>query len=141
MTAKANIGLIGVGLWGRHIARNLAVLGGLGALDDHNAACTQKYATEYGVKPMAFADMLADASIEAIALATPPASHHRLALDALKAGKHIYVEKPLALTLDEAAAIAAHRQNCKTARHGRAFAPLSRWVFGVRCGGESGKNR
>ena len=113
MTAKANIGLIGIGAWGRHIARNLAALGALGALDDHDISCAQKYATEYGVASMPFSEMLADASIEAIALATPPASHHRLALDALNAGKHIYVEKPLALTPDEATAIAAAAKRAK----------------------------
>ena len=113
MTAKANIGLIGTGAWGRHIARNLAGLGALGALDDHDNACAQKYAAEYAVRQLPFSEMLADASIEAIALATPPAHHHPLALDALNAGKHIYVEKPLALTLDEATAIAATAKTAK----------------------------
>ena len=113
MTAKANIGLIGTGAWGRHIARNLAGLGALGALDDHDSACAKTYAAEYGVRALPFSDMLADASIEAIALATPPAQHHPLALDALNAGKHIYVEKPLTLTLDEATAIAATAKTAK----------------------------
>ena len=46
------------------------------------------------------ADLLADPDLEAIAIATPVSSHHPLARAALEAGKHVFVEKPLALTVD-----------------------------------------
>src|SRR5207245_1370023 len=45
-----------------------------------------------------YAKVLATAAVDAVVLATPPASHHVLALAALRAGKHVWVEKPLALT-------------------------------------------
>lgn len=47
-------------------------------------------------------DLLADQAVEAVFIATPEHLHHRMALDALAAGKHIYLEKPLAHTVEEA---------------------------------------
>jgi predicted dehydrogenase len=49
-----------------------------------------------------FDDVLADASVEAVALATPVSTHHALAAAALHAGKHVFVEKPLAASSQEA---------------------------------------
>ncbi len=60
----------------------------------------------YGVHTMALDDILNDPDIIGVAIATPAPSHHDLAIRALAAGKHIYVEKPLALSLAEAEAIA-----------------------------------
>ncbi len=47
-------------------------------------------------------DLIRDESIDAVAIATPVGSHFRLAAPALEAGKHVFVEKPLAATVDEA---------------------------------------
>jgi predicted dehydrogenase len=49
-----------------------------------------------------YADVLADATVEAIVLATPVSTHHELAAQALRAGKHVFVEKPLAASTAEA---------------------------------------
>jgi predicted dehydrogenase len=51
--------------------------------------------------------LLADPSIEAVCIATPTASHRRLAVEALQAGKHVFVEQPLAGSLDDAVTIVA----------------------------------
>src|SRR5262249_30882902 len=48
-----------------------------------------------------FRDLIADNRIDAIAIATPVNTHYELALAALKAGKHVFVEKPLASTSDQ----------------------------------------
>jgi predicted dehydrogenase len=48
-----------------------------------------------------YKDLLADKSIDAVIIATPEHLHHRMLLDALAAGKHVYVEKPLAHTVEE----------------------------------------
>jgi predicted dehydrogenase len=50
-----------------------------------------------------FADVLSDPDVEAVAIATPVSSHHPLALAALEAGKHVFVEKPLAASSQESA--------------------------------------
>jgi myo-inositol 2-dehydrogenase/D-chiro-inositol 1-dehydrogenase len=49
-----------------------------------------------------YQQLLEDASIDAIAVCVPAHSHVQVALDALNAGKHLFIEKPLALRLDEA---------------------------------------
>jgi predicted dehydrogenase len=48
-----------------------------------------------------YADLIADSDLDAVLIATPDFSHHRMTLDALRAGKHVYVEQPLSLTWQE----------------------------------------
>ena len=48
-----------------------------------------------------YADLIADSGLDAVLIATPDFSHHRMTLDALGAGKHVYVEQPLCLTWQE----------------------------------------
>jgi predicted dehydrogenase len=48
-----------------------------------------------------YADLVADSDLDAVLIATPDFSHHRMTLDALRAGKHVYVEQPLCLTWQE----------------------------------------
>ena len=100
------IALIGTGMWGQNIARNLAHLGVLVGICDSHSERAKHIADQHGVSVMAFDDILANSDIAGVALATPAPSHHDLAVAALEAGKHIYVEKPLALTLADAESIA-----------------------------------
>lgn len=70
--------------------------------------------------------LLADPAINAVAVATRHNSHAKFTVDALNAGKHVFVEKPLALTLDELEAVeAAHAESGKLLMVGfnRRFAP------------------
>jgi predicted dehydrogenase len=48
--------------------------------------------------------------LDAIVVATPPATHHAIGMEALEAGKHLFVEKPLALSTDECAALVSTAQ-------------------------------
>jgi predicted dehydrogenase len=54
-----------------------------------------------GIRAMALNDLLADKSIDCVLNLTPPTAHAEVTLDALSAGKHVYTEKPLALTLED----------------------------------------
>jgi predicted dehydrogenase len=54
-----------------------------------------------------YKDLLADPNVDVVFIMTPEHLHHRMALDALAAKKHIYIEKPLAHTIEEGAAIVA----------------------------------
>jgi len=74
-------------------------------------------ASKQGSSPKTFQDykdLLADKSIEAVVIATPEHLHYRMLLDALAAGKHVYLEKPLAHTVEEAQEI--RRLSLKTNR-------------------------
>lgn len=102
-----SLGLMGYGHWGQNLARNFHALGALKAIADpdsqHREAANEKYPnceiTAEGKEWMDRTD------ISAVALATPAATHFELARAFLEAGKDVFVEKPVALTLDDADAL------------------------------------
>jgi UDP-2-acetamido-3-amino-2,3-dideoxy-glucuronate N-acetyltransferase len=102
-TSKPFIGLVGFGHWGKNILRNLYKLEVL------HTACDTDLTTISGVKENfpgvnyteSFDSMLKCNDIKAIAIATPAATHYELVKQSLKAGKDVFVEKPLALTVRE----------------------------------------
>lgn len=100
--ADIRIAQVGCGYWGKNLLRNFAEIGALSAVVDHDAALTAKAVNDYGVRAATFDDVLADPSIQGIAIATPATTHATLAERALNAGKHVYVEKPMALKPAEA---------------------------------------
>jgi len=94
-----NIGIIGYGYWGPNLVRNFAetpeaAIGGVADLDSAKLALVARRFP--GVKVSTDCnDLLRDPSIDAIAIATPVHTHYELALAALRAGKHVWVEKPM----------------------------------------------
>ncbi len=108
MTAPPRAALLGCGQWGRHIARNLAELGALAAVHDADDATAQHIAGRHGVAARPMADILADPTIPAVAIATPAITHAAIAQAALAAGKHVFVEKPMTMSVADAQAIAAY---------------------------------
>ena len=98
-TKTASVAVVGVGYWGKNLVRNFHQLGALGALCDDNDAVQADCSTKYpGVRfYRQYADLLADASVNAVALATPAVAHFEMAKAALMAGKDVLVEKPLAI--------------------------------------------
>ena len=99
------VAVIGAGHWGQNLVRNMAELGALAALVEADPARAAELARRHGVPARSLEEVLADPAIAAVVVATPAATHGRLALRALEAGKDVFVEKPLALDLDEAAAV------------------------------------
>jgi predicted dehydrogenase len=100
-----NVALIGCGYWGPNLARNFyqlpnAQLVTCCDLDERKLEQMQRlYPTRV---TQDYGSVLADSSVEAVALATPAGSHHTLARAALLAGKHVFVEKPLTMSSAEA---------------------------------------
>jgi len=97
--SKTNIAVVGVGYWGKNLVRNFYELGALGALCDAQESVETIYAERYtGVKFYRdYSAVLADPAITAVALATPAVAHYQMAKAALRAGKDVLVEKPLAI--------------------------------------------
>jgi len=99
------IGVVGYGYWGPNLVRNFAQRDGakviaVSDLDRDKLALVER--RHPGVTTTTdFNDLLADSRIDAIAIATPVQSHYDLALRTLRAGKHVFIEKPLAQTSDQ----------------------------------------
>src|SRR5437763_4805371 len=96
------VAVIGCGYWGRNLVRNFAELGALAAICDPDQATASQLSARYGAPVTVLEPMLRDPAIAGVAIAAPAAQHAALATAALEAGKHVFVEKPLALTVPEA---------------------------------------
>jgi len=116
------VAVVGHGHWGRNLVRNFHRLGALAAVCDAAEPARRAAAEAYpGVRCEAdFAALVADDAIDALVVATPAAEHHRLVRDALAAGKHVFVEKPLALSVadgEELVALAEERRRVLMVGH------------------------
>ncbi|BBX38411.1 myo-inositol 2-dehydrogenase [Mycolicibacterium mageritense DSM 44476 = CIP 104973] len=103
MSDQLRFGLIGTGWIGRFHAESLAgrVRGAtLVAVADPNLEAAQSIGA-----PRSYADpadLIADPAVDAVAISSPAATHTELVVAAARAGKHVFCEKPMALTLDDA---------------------------------------
>jgi predicted dehydrogenase len=100
------IAVVGYGYWGPNLVRNISEATGaqLRCVCDLNRERLAAVQLRYpGVETTDnFETVLQSPKIDAIAIATPVSSHFRLAMQALMAGKHVFVEKPMAATAEEA---------------------------------------
>lgn len=109
-----NIAVIGYGYWGPNLVRNFAETPGLNLvavsdLDPNKLATVSKRFPAVRTTTR-YQDLLEDASIDAIAIATPVNTHFPLGLAALKAGKHLWLEKPMTETSEEARQLVAEAE-------------------------------
>lgn len=98
---KIKISVIGCGHWGKNLVRSFSTLGLLGAVCDANKTLQQQASESFGVPALSFDQILKDESIEGVVIASPAPQHAEQARRALLAGKHVFVEKPLALDIEE----------------------------------------
>ncbi len=145
--APVRIAVAGAGYWGKNLVRTIRTLPGaqLAAVCDLDPAVRERLAQEFAVRVTdRFEDLLADPAIDAVAIATPSSLHAALAESVLAAGKHVFVEKPLATSVDAARRVVeAARQSGKVALTGHILAyhpALERMVEMVR-GGDIGDLR
>jgi predicted dehydrogenase len=100
------VGVVGLGYWGPNLARNFAAIPGceLAWLCDGSEQARLKLAASFPAARQTgeLADLLADPELDAVVLATPVPTHAELAVAVLRAGKHCFVEKPLATTAADA---------------------------------------
>lgn len=106
INTQCRVALIGYGYWGPNLARNLRQLltCDLAAVCDQNVnrlvEVKRLYSTSYTTTN--FRDLLSEPTIEAVVIATPAQTHHALARESLLSGKHVLVEKPMAMSSAEA---------------------------------------
>lgn len=108
MSETLRFGLIGCGRIAPHHARAIQGLPGaeLAAVVDVIEERAYHFADEYGAEPyLDYTDMLRRDDINAVCICTPSGLHAQMAIDAARAGKHIIVEKPMALSLADADAM------------------------------------
>lgn len=94
---KKNIAVVGCGNWGKNIVRSLGEMGRLAAICDDRTNNTHalEFAEKFHCPHLSFDEILNDSTCEGVVIATPTATHFNLAQAALKANKHVFVEKPL----------------------------------------------
>jgi predicted dehydrogenase len=91
------VGVIGAGYWGANLIRVCSELGILESVCDANEAAIAKIAEQYPEAGLEFEiSSLLERDIDAVVIAAPAPLHAELALEAIAAGKHVFVEKPLA---------------------------------------------
>jgi predicted dehydrogenase len=100
-----NVGVVGCGYWGPNLIRNFSnlktskVLACADINENRLNHMKQLYPTLRTTTD--FRELVADPGIDALVIATPVSSHYPVAREALEAGKHVFVEKPLAQSVDE----------------------------------------
>jgi predicted dehydrogenase/protoporphyrinogen oxidase len=106
---RIRIAVVGVGYWGPNLVRNLAdstkfeLTHVCDVREEALAGIVRRYP---GVRTStSFEEIIRANNVDAVAIATPVSTHHALAMSALEAGKHTFVEKPLATSSDEVLAL------------------------------------
>jgi len=104
MIQDISIAVIGCGYWGKNLVRNFQQIGVLKLICDKNETLLAQFKDQYpGIETcLAINDVLTREDINAIVIATPAETHFTLTREALLNGKHVFVEKPLALTVEDA---------------------------------------
>jgi predicted dehydrogenase len=116
-SGNVSFAVVGFGYWGPHLSRNIslaegAVVSWVCDLDvDRLREAARRFSTPKTTQ--CFEDILADSTVDVVAVATPVTTHYRLAIKALQASKHVLVEKPLASSTNEALDIVMTANRCQ----------------------------
>jgi UDP-2-acetamido-3-amino-2,3-dideoxy-glucuronate N-acetyltransferase len=109
-----NICVVGCGHWGKNLARNFSNLGHLYAVCENDPARLEAFRKQYAVTGfLTLEEAVACPDIHAVAIATPAEQHASMTIAAVRAGKDVFVEKPLALRWQDGVEMTseAHRLN------------------------------
>jgi len=99
------IALIGIGHWGQNLLRSFAEHSGvkISGLCDTRERVLETYQHRYRDArcSTSYRSLLRDDDADAVVIATPASTHYQIVLDSLRAGKHVFVEKPLAMSVQD----------------------------------------
>lgn len=96
------VAVLGCGAWGKNLVRNFAELGALAAVYDKDTSKAEALASLYSVPSLSEDEVFSDPTLEALVIASLAPLHFEQASRALKAGKHVFIEKPMALSEKDA---------------------------------------
>lgn len=140
------IGVIGAGYWGPKHVRNFSELPGarvamVADFDERRLAAIE--ATDPGVRTTkSYRDLLASPEVDAVVVATPVTTHAKLSREALRAGKHVLVEKPMAVSsedVEELIRLAEHQHRTLMVGHTFLYNPAVRVLHELVQRGELGE--
>ncbi len=144
--APVGVALVGCGYWGPNLIRNFTASRAttlVAVCDRDEARLAAVAGLNTAAKQVAdFADLLADPAVEAVAIATPPKTHAPFAAAALKAGKHVLVEKPLCVNSAEGEqllALARERGLTLMVDHTYLYSPAVRRIKALIDAGDLGR--
>ena len=144
--ARIKVGVVGLGYPGPNLVRNLYELpdAEVTVVCDQRLEAFERIANRYPSIRSAttFEQLIDDPELDAVAIATPVSSHYELAKQALEAGKHVFVEKPLASSSEEAvelAQLAETRQLVLMPGHTFLYSPPVNKVAELIASGELGQ--
>ncbi len=107
MKHSLRAGVIGVGSMGRNHARVYSEMGVLSAIADSEASVAKPLAERFGVDYHPDYRKMLKSDIDAVTVATPTNTHFKISMDAIRAGKHVLVEKPICFSIGEAEKLVA----------------------------------
>lgn len=141
-----NMAIVGTGWWGMELGKAAHSLPDVadvkGCFSLSQAECEKFQAAMGGKIYDSFDDVLSDGSVDAVFLATPHSQHWEQIIAAANAGKHVFCEKPMTLTVETAsAAIKACEKNSVAlgVGHNRRYSPVARKMKAMIDGGECGQ--
>ncbi len=138
------VAIIGCGYWGKELIRNYHDLGALKLICDKDEASLATLSGQYtDVETCnAVADVLTRKDINGVVISSPTKTHFKMAHEALLAGKHVFVEKPLALCAKESEiliALASERKKILMVGHLLQYHPVFTHLKEMATAGELGR--
>ena len=100
--SKIKVAVIGCGHWGRNLVRNFYELDALAAVHDPSDQVMMEISSMYNLTGSSIESIIENKNIHGVVIAAPAPLHSSLSQMAMKADKHVYVEKPIAMSLSEA---------------------------------------
>ena len=139
-----SVAIIGSGYWGKNLVRNFFELGALKLICDKDESILQQLSDQYNGTQTCLAtiDVLGRKDIDSVVIASPAETHFSLAREALLAGKHVFVEKPLVLDEDEGAeliSIADEKKRVLMVGHLLQYHPVFMRLKEIALSGELGR--
>ena len=95
------ISIIGCGYWGKNLIRTVNSLNYLYSVHDLDSELQKNFQQELKLENLSYEEMLANDNVKGVMIATSANTHYDLALECLENNKHVFIEKPICLNLNE----------------------------------------